>query len=137
MNDVLIEKLNNIKNCIDRIESKKPFSVESLKIDFDLQDVITLNLQRLIQSSVDMAGHICAENKLRTPNDMADSFQVLYESKIIDKDLMTDLMKAVGLRNILVHEYSGLDWQIIHNVANVKIEPFRKFMAVVLKLTAS
>jgi uncharacterized protein YutE (UPF0331/DUF86 family) len=133
MNDVLLEKLSNIKNCIDRIESKKPFTLEDLKNNFDLQDIITLNLQRLIQSSVDLASHICAENNLRTPCDMADSFQVLNEATIIDKDLMGDLMKAVGLRNILVHEYSGLDWQIIYNVANSKIEPFRKFITVILK----
>ena len=116
MSDVTIEKLNNIKNCIDRIETKKPFTSDQLKIDFDLQDIISVNLQRMIQASVDLATHICAQKNLRTPKDMADAFFVLKENGLLDENLTNHLAKSVGLRNVLVHEYDGIDWEIVFHV---------------------
>lgn len=132
MNDVVLEKLNNLKNCLDRIENKKPFTIEQLKNDFDLQDTITVNIQRAIQSSVDIAAHICSHKNFRTPNDMADSFLVLNENKIIDESLSLQLRKAVGLRNVLVHEYSGIDWTIVYTVAYQKIDVFKNYIAIIL-----
>jgi uncharacterized protein YutE (UPF0331/DUF86 family) len=134
MNDVVLEKLNNLKNCLDRIEKKKPFTIDQLKADFDLQDTITVNIQRAIQSSVDLAAHICSQKNLRTPNDMADSFVVLSENKIIEEVLALQLRKAVGLRNVLVHDYSGIDWSIVYNVAYNKMDFFKKYIEYILKV---
>lgn len=134
MNDVVLEKLNNLKNCLDRIEKKKPFTIDQLKADFDFQDTITVNIQRAIQSSVDLAAHICSLKNLRTPNDMADSFVVLSENKIIEEVLALQLRKAVGLRNVLVYDYSGIDWSIVYNVAYNKMDFFKKYIEYILKV---
>ncbi len=58
MDRLLIEeKLESLRRCLSRIERKCPASVTELEGDVDLQDIITLNLTRAVQLSVDIAAH--------------------------------------------------------------------------------
>lgn len=55
---IFAEKLESLRRCIKRIEDKKPASVNLLRQDQDLQDILVLNLTRAVQLSVDIGSHI-------------------------------------------------------------------------------
>lgn len=57
------QKFESLRRCVDRIESKLPRSVDTLKTDLDLQDIIALNLTRAVQVCVDVAAHWLSENR--------------------------------------------------------------------------
>jgi len=40
---VINQKLESLRRCLWRIESKQPFTVKQLTNDFDLQDICTSN----------------------------------------------------------------------------------------------
>lgn len=44
--EIILEKLEALRRCIRRVESKRPKTAELLVSDWDLQDIITLNLSR-------------------------------------------------------------------------------------------
>jgi hypothetical protein len=44
-----------LERCIRRIEFKRPDRVELLQKDYDLQDILAVNLERAVQASVDVA----------------------------------------------------------------------------------
>lgn len=46
-----------------RIESKQSFDAEQLADDFDLQDIVSLNLTRAVQMAVDIGAHIAASGE--------------------------------------------------------------------------
>ena len=46
---MLAPKLDALARCLARIESKSPFTLERLRSDADLQDIISVNLERAIQ----------------------------------------------------------------------------------------
>lgn len=133
MKSIILQKLENIANCINRIESKQPFSVEDLKSNFDIQDTISINLQRAIQAATDLAAHIISERNGRTPKDTGDAFVVLQEMKIIEEPLSRLMIKATGFRNAIVHEYDGIDWVIVHTVCENHLHLFRDFSNTILK----
>lgn len=130
---VILAKLDNLQNCLNRIEEKKPFTAEHLKSNLDLQDVISLNLQRAIQLCVDIASFVISNSSNKAPETMADAFTVLQGAGTLPKDLAESLRKAVGLRNILVHEYAKIDWAIVHAVATEHIGLFKAFSKQVIK----
>lgn len=130
--DVLNQKIESLRNCIERIESKKPFTAEDLRKNFDLQDIISINLERAVQTCVDIASHLLAENNGPTPVTMAQSFTLLADRKIISDEVSLALVKSVGLRNLLVHEYSKIDWNIVAKVANDHLDTFRNFAREIL-----
>lgn len=124
---VILDKLASLKRCVERVESKTPETSKDLIKDFDLQDIISLNLQRAVQICVDIAAHINADLDVRPPASMADAFENLNREKIIDNQLCERMKKSIGYRNIAVHEYSTIDWNIVFMVSTKHLNDFRNF----------
>ncbi len=58
---------------------------------------------------------------------MADVFVALEKENVITRELSERLQRAVGFRNISVHEYQDIDWAIVHEVITNRLEDFRLF----------
>lgn len=125
---LIIEKLDTTVRCLERVRDKTPASLQELSLDVDRQDIIILNLERAIQSCVDVATHIVSYTPLSVPNTMAESFEMLAKAKIISAGNAIRMKKAVGLRNILVHEYQKIDWSILWAVITTHISDFQDFI---------
>ena len=128
MDPALIErKLESLDRCIQRINEKYPDSPNDLAEDYDRQDIIAVNLERGVQSCVDLATHLLAAGKLPLPASAAEAFRSLAAEGMIDRAIADQMAKAVGLRNIAVHEYSRLDWEQIHEYLPHALENLRGF----------
>jgi uncharacterized protein YutE (UPF0331/DUF86 family) len=125
--EVLAAKLDSLARCLQRIESKKPFTPETLARDADLQDVISVNLERAVQACVDAASLCLADESAPAPATMADAFASLGTLGWIDRPTADRMIKAVGFRNIAVHEYEKIDWKIVHRIAHAHLDDFRSF----------
>jgi uncharacterized protein YutE (UPF0331/DUF86 family) len=130
--DVILFKIESLDRCLDRVRSKVPAAAADLSEDLDSQDVIVLNLERAVQICVDLAAHMIAELKVRAPMTMSESFARLAKAGVIDKNLMERMQKAVGFRNIAVHEYETIDWNIVYSIITKNLDDFRDYAAVVL-----
>ena len=80
---VIKTKLESLRRCLDRTESKKPITLEGLLQDIDTQDILALNLERSVQLCVDIANHILSSLDDAPAMSMAESFERLSEKKII------------------------------------------------------
>ena len=130
---VVLAKIESLSRSIHRIESKRPASAEALSSDLDLQDIIVVNLERAVQISVDIASIIIAKAPIQPPTSMADAFQKLGESGIIPKELATRLQKAVGFRNIAVHEYQRISWDRVFALITSRLDDFRELSRIALE----
>jgi uncharacterized protein YutE (UPF0331/DUF86 family) len=106
---VIKEKLESLRRCVRRIEGKRPDRVETLQEDWDLQDILALNLTRAVQLCVDIAAHVIAEGDRPPPETMAEAFDHLRGMDILDQALARRLKGAVGFRNVTVHNYRAID----------------------------
>ena len=70
-------------------------------------------LQTAIEGCVDVAHHICAASGLGIPNDNGEAMTFLLRHGVIDEHVEKAMRQAVGLRNVLVHEYVGVDDEIV------------------------
>ena len=57
------------------------------------------------------------------------------DRKLIDKSLASQLKAAVGFRNIAVHSYQNIDWQIVHRLCHESLDDFRRFATEVSRAT--
>src|SRR4030067_2327228 len=88
--DAVLSKISIIKNCLNSIKSVT--NLDPAKLDeIFIQDVYVLNLQRAIQASIDIANIIVAKKGFKLPAAYKDSFLILRQNNILDKDL-TDKM---------------------------------------------
>ncbi len=124
---LITEKLDALQRCVKRLEDKCPDSLETLLADLDRQDIITLNLARAVQICVDIAAHILSEKSSVPPASMGQSFEALQEVGIIDETLARQMKAAVGFRNIAIHEYEEINWEIVLKICEKHLADFKRF----------
>lgn len=127
MAQVINSKLDLLQRCLARIEARCPVLLEDLLTDLDAQDVVVLNLSRAVQISVDMALMVLAAKQAPSPDTMGKAFEALAQLNIISEALSMRLRKAVGFRNLAVHSYDAIRWEIVFAIAREHLNDFRDF----------
>lgn len=93
-------------------------TLKKIKDNYKLEDIIAdkidewglrYGLFESIQIIIDLACHIVAEKNLGTPKNYSECISLLISNDFLKKDLGNNLIKMVGLRNLLVHEYGIID----------------------------
>ena len=69
-------------------------------------------MQLAIQACIDIAGHLVAEEGAAVPDDYAGLFTELRQAGL-QSDLADRMVRATGLRNVLVHGYLDLDEDVL------------------------
>lgn len=131
---VIEQKLESLRRSLRRIEGKCPKDADALEKDIDAQDILTLNLTRAIQICVDIGAHLITETELPPPGTMGQTFDVLSKAGMITADLAVRMKKAVGFRNLAVHNYDAINWAIVHSIARSSLPDFGEFAKAVVKL---
>ena len=129
--EVVEQKLESLRRCLQRIETKCPQDADTLAADFDLQDIVSLNLSRAVQLCVDIGAHIISGMNVPPPDTMGHTFDLLAQSGMLTTELAHNLKKAVGFRNIAVHNYDAINWYIVHSIARNHLADFTEFAKVV------
>ena len=129
--EVVEQKLESLRRCLQRIESKCPVEVDTLCSDFDLQDIVSLNLSRAVQLCVDLGAHLISGMDVPPPDTMGQTFDRLEQVGMLTASLALNLKKAVGFRNIAVHNYDAINWHIVHSLVKCHLEDFSAFAKVV------
>jgi len=128
------QKLESLRRALERIKKRCPATAKLLHSDIDAQDILSLNLSRAIQLCVDISAHIIAESGKPPPETMGEAFQVLNASGIIEEALMISMKKAVGFRNIAVHNYDAINWDIVFSIATRQLQDFDNFAKAVFAI---
>ena len=87
-----------------------------------------LNLQRAIQSAIDIAAHIIKGENLPLPSALRDYFLLLGEKDYLSTDLADRLARMVGFRNLVVHEYHKIDLGIVKAICKTHLSDFSLFI---------
>ena len=130
---IVASKLEALRRCIKRIEERRTNSADALRASADLQDIVSVNITRAVQLCVDIAAHVLADTEQPAPQTMGEAFDGLVVSGVITAELCKRMRGAVGFRNIAVHSYQAIDWDIVHAITHDGLEDFRQFAAAVAK----
>lgn len=66
-------------------------------------------LTQLVDLSVAINSHVVAATSDRAPSSYRESFSLAAKAGLIGAELAGELQPAVGMRNLLVHEYAEVD----------------------------
>ncbi|HEX9756875.1 MAG TPA: DUF86 domain-containing protein [Nitrospiria bacterium] len=77
--------------------------------DLDRQESILFNLQMAVQNCIDIAAHIVSEEGFGVPGSTNEMFYLLEENGYLDVELTERMVKSVGFRNLIDHEYGKLE----------------------------
>jgi uncharacterized protein YutE (UPF0331/DUF86 family) len=129
--DVILAKAAAIQKCLRRIKDVTGLNPDRLD-DLDVQDIFVLNLQRAIQSAIDLSAHVVASEGLGIPDTIRGNFVLLENAKILTKTLSKKMQSMVGFRNIAIHDYQALDVKILKAILTKHLKDLEQFYTSIL-----
>jgi uncharacterized protein YutE (UPF0331/DUF86 family) len=87
-----------------------------------------LAIKHLLLQSIEACGSICnhvlAKRFSKSPSSFPECFEILYNTKVITKELSIKLRQIARFRNILVHRYWEIEDKKILDYARTNLEDF-------------
>ena len=90
-------------------------------------------LQVAVECMIDICGLLIAGLRLGLPAEEDDLFAKLEHAHVISSGLGQTLKSMKGFRNILVHEYGGIDDALVYKFATTRMRDFETFRAETIK----
>jgi uncharacterized protein YutE (UPF0331/DUF86 family) len=132
MNDTIINKIQSIERCIERAREIYTKNEKDFLIDFDAQDAAVLNVIRACDLAIDLANHLIKLYKMGIPTSSSESFELLMQKHVIPLDLAESLTRMISFRNITVHEYKKINYDIVVRVITEKLNDLILFIEFVM-----
>lgn len=131
--DLILAKAGSINRHCKRIADKSAVDVKAFEDDLDRQESVLFNLQMAIQNCIDIAAHIVSEEGYGIPGSANEMFYLLEENNILERALTEKMVSAVGLRNLIVHQYGKVDLEKVYRVAKNDISDLTAFIKSILQ----
>lgn len=126
--DIILAKSSSVKRHLNRVIEKRHTDLQTFLQDIDRQESILFNLQMAIQNCIDIAAHIVSEEGLGVPGSTNEMFYLLEENGYLNNELAEKMVKAVGFRNLIVHEYGKIDLEQVFEVAQEDIKDLNEYL---------
>jgi len=131
---VIERKLESLRRSLNRVKERCPSNADALTKDYDSQDILALNLTRAVQISVDIGTHVVSDLDVPPPDTMGEIFDILSDAGVISLELAGSMKKAIGFRNLAVHNYDTINWAIVYAIATEHLSDFEDYAKAVVKL---
>jgi uncharacterized protein YutE (UPF0331/DUF86 family) len=126
--DLILAKAGMIRRQLKRISTKGKVDLETFLKDVDRQDIISFNLHLAIENCIDVAAHIISEEDLGVPGSASEMLYLLEENGYVSRQLSEKMIKAVGLRNLIVHEYDKVDLKRVFEIVHQDTKDINEFI---------
>ena len=131
--DVILAKTGAVKKYLKRIQNVSNITLQIFLEDNNVQDIILFNIQLAVQNCIDIAAHIISTEDMGIPGSTNEMFYLLEENTFINNLLTEKMVKAVGFRNLIVHEYGKLDLKRAYNISQNDINDLDEFLKEIIK----
>ncbi|MEK7550523.1 MAG: DUF86 domain-containing protein [Patescibacteria group bacterium] len=118
-----LKKLLEYNSVLERFSD---ITIEELKND-DKRSIIERNLHLACEVVIDVANLLNSEFRLPPEESSKGSIISLGKAKVLDPEFANKLSDLAPFRNVLVHDYLEIDYNIVVDVMNNKLNDFRLF----------
>lgn len=130
--NLILRRISELESYLEQIKEFSDISLADYKSDWKAQRIVERTLQIMIETCIDIANHIISDEKMRTPVNYSDTFKVLFENNILDRDLFATMEKMAKFRNVVVHQYEAVDAEIVIIILKKHLEDFTRFKNAIL-----
>jgi uncharacterized protein YutE (UPF0331/DUF86 family) len=130
----LVDRLADLRRHLDHLRALRPrvASAEDLKQDLSLHNDVLYSLLTVCQLVIDIAGELSAR-KGRRFDDYTEAVRNLLAYDEMSPELVQELERLPGFRNVLIHEYVALDLDRAIGALD-RLAPVEEFVRVVKEL---
>ena len=130
--DLVLRKLADLDLYLAQVSEYRGIGVQEYRADWKIQRIVERTLQMAIEVCVDIANHVIADRGLRVPATYAEAFDVLAEAGLLPVKEREAMVRMVGFRNVVVHEYARIDAQIVVRILREHLDDLSRLSATAL-----
>ena len=124
--DVLVRKLTTLHQLLTDLEPYRQASLpDVISEHYKLERILEL----LVITSVDILHHLLVERNI-SPTTYRDTFRLAGENGLLPPLLARQLQQAASMRNIIVHLYDQIDYEILKDSIQPALEDFAQVIAI-------
>jgi len=132
-NDVIRIKIAEIKECLQLVSDNLPTTYEDfLKLGL-VKDGIYKRMEFAIEDVLDICAVINTDLELGIPSADDDILDHLAAAGIIDTEVIGQVRRMRGFRNIVVHRYGRIDDRLAFSLLHEQLLDFAVFIVAVEK----
>ncbi|MDZ7696014.1 MAG: DUF86 domain-containing protein [Deltaproteobacteria bacterium] len=124
---LILRKLSALDEYLNQIREYADITVAIYAHDWKVQRIVERTLQMMIETCLDISGHIISDENMRTPETYADVFRIMLENRVLDDTQLNPFEKMARFRNIVVHDYEKIDPEIVVGILRNNLQDFEKF----------
>lgn len=125
---VIENKKSSTRKYLKILQRYKKYSKADIEGNIDVKGALERYLYLAIQSAIDLAEAIIAHKEFRKPATMAEAFFILNEEGFIPAKLTGKLSRMAGFRNIIVHDYEKIDYDIVLDILHNRLQDIDNFL---------
>jgi uncharacterized protein YutE (UPF0331/DUF86 family) len=112
----ILAQVQSLDEALEAWGRYQEIPFEKFAAEKDIQYMVCHAMLLAIQSSIDIATGMAVMKTPRRPDTYRETFHVLGKHGIIPEELAAGMATLAGFRNILVHEYTGLDTRRVYRI---------------------
>jgi uncharacterized protein YutE (UPF0331/DUF86 family) len=129
--DTIIRHLEQLRLYLDRLAELQKYPRESLLSDWHVQSMVERNLQLAIEAVISIAEQVIASLALPTPQSSREALSALAAAAVLTPDLANILGQAIGFRNIIVHQYMDIDYDLVYEALHGDLGDLEAFLVAI------
>ena len=114
--EVLRRRLQKLDESTSYLERAQAYSFDEFRDDIEVYSAVERNLQLAIESLIDMAGHVVADENLGAFERARDLPDLFEEHALIGAEERETWKDMISFRNVLIHEYAEIDRRRVYDV---------------------
>jgi len=130
---LLSQKLAQLEEYIQDVNALKNKPREEYIRRHPTEDLAERRLEKAVQCAIDIASYIVTREAMGNPGQYRDLFHFLGREGITDAALTERLEKMAGFRNILIHEYSYIEEELVYDAVQKGINDLILFSQAIKK----
>jgi uncharacterized protein YutE (UPF0331/DUF86 family) len=124
--DVMTRKLQLLRQYVEDLSAHRGADIDYvLRHHYEIERLFEL----LVAVASDLLFHELGKAGI-TPSSYRDAFRLAGDQGILPRPLAESLALAAGMRNILVHLYDEIDYEILRDSIESAISEFQAFIRV-------
>lgn len=137
MRESTLRRIEKMKMGLEKIRRYSEMEMGEILLRPEICDSVERNIQICVEGLVDISRKIISELNWRIPLQYKDTFQVLFENKLINENLLTELKDLAGLRNLIIHWYAEVEIEKVYENSKKYVNTIEKALKLLLEFCKS
>ena len=125
---VIENKISSNRKYLKILKRYTVYSRQEIEKNVDVRGAVERYLYLAAQAAIDLAEAVISYKGFRKPTTMSEAFYILNEEDIVSGELTEKMVRMVGFRNVMAHDYEKVNYDIVYDVLQNRLADVAEFI---------